>query len=112
MGLKVNEDYVEAYDGQQALDAVTKFGNDNPFTLVIMDLCMPVMDGYDSSKAIMDHCTKNNCKTMPTIYAVTANDRTPELEEKIKGYGMVSTQPKPLAFPILKSLLEKHGVLK
>ena len=57
MGLKVEEDYVEAYDGQQALDAVKKFGMDNPFTMIIMDLSMPVMDGYDSSRAIMDYCT-------------------------------------------------------
>jgi CheY-like chemotaxis protein len=78
---------------------------DNPFTMIIMDLSMPVMDGYDSSRAIMDYCTNNKMKTIPTIYAVTANERTPELEEKIKSYGMHSTQPKPLPFPILKQLL-------
>jgi len=84
---------------------------DNPFTMIIMDLSMPVMDGYDSSRAIMDYCTSNNMKIIPTIYAVTANERTPELEVKIKSYGMDSTQPKPLGFPVLKSLLEKHGAL-
>ena len=112
MGLRAGEDFMEAYDGQQALDVVTGFGNDNPFTMIIMDLSMPVMDGYDSSRAIMDHCSKHNMKTMPIIYAVTANERTPELEIKIKSYGMDSTQPKPLAFPILKMLLQKHGALK
>ena len=111
MGLKVEEDFLEAYDGQQALDAVKKFGMDNPFTMIIMDLSMPVMDGYDSSRAIMDYCTSNNMKTIPVIYAVTANERTPELEEKIKTFGMDCTQPKPLPFPILKQLLEKHGAL-
>lgn len=111
MGLKKEEDYVEAFDGQQALDAVKKFGMDSPFTMIIMDLSMPVMDGYDSSRAIMDYCTSNNMKNIPTIYAVTANERTPELEVKIKSYGMDSTQPKPLPFPILKQLLEKHGAL-
>jgi CheY-like chemotaxis protein len=64
---------------------------DNPFQMIIMDLSMPVMDGYDSSRAIMDWCTSNNMKTIPTIYAVTANERTPELEEKIKTFGMDST---------------------
>ena len=59
MGLKAGEHFVEAYDGQQALDAVTKCGMDNPFTMIIMDLGMPVMDGYDSSRAIMDYCTKH-----------------------------------------------------
>jgi CheY-like chemotaxis protein len=64
---------------------------DNPFTMIIMDLSMPVMDGYDSSRAIMDYCTENNMKTMPIIYAVTANERTAELEIKIKTYGMDCT---------------------
>ena len=64
---------------------------DNPFTMIIMDLSMPVMDGYDSSRAIIDYCTSNNMKTIPVIYAVTANERTPELEEKIKTYGMDCT---------------------
>ena len=52
MGLKVEEDYVEAYDGQQALDAVKKFGMENPFTMIIMDLSMPVMDGIKASHKI------------------------------------------------------------
>jgi CheY-like chemotaxis protein len=57
MGLKDKEDFMEAYDGQQAFDVVKSFGTDNPFTMIIMDLSMPVMDGYDSSRAIMDYCT-------------------------------------------------------
>ena len=55
-----------------------------------MDLSMPVMDGYESSKAIMDHCKEHGCKTIPIIFAFTASDKTPALEEKIKQYGMDS----------------------
>ena len=90
LGMTKDVDFVEAYDGQQALDAVTKYGDKNPYTMVIMDLTMPVMDGYDSSRAIIDWCTEKKCKNIPTIYAVTASDHTPVLEKKIKSYGLYS----------------------
>ena len=48
---------------------------------------------------------------MPTIYAVTASVSTPELEAKCKAHGMDSIQPKPLHFPQLKALLQKHSIL-
>ena len=50
MGLKQDKDYKGTYDGQKALDLVKSYGNLNPFTVILMDLTMPVMDGYESSK--------------------------------------------------------------
>lgn len=82
MGLKEKEDYQEAFDGKQALDAVKSFGNDNPFVVILMDLTMPTMDGFESSKQIMDYCKQKKMKIMPIIYAVTASTKTDELESK------------------------------
>lgn len=45
MGLKENEDYREAFGGQEAVDIVKSFGNDNPFVVILMDLTMPNVDG-------------------------------------------------------------------
>ena len=40
----------EAADGAQALEKVKACGADNPYILVFMDLNMPVMNGFESSK--------------------------------------------------------------
>ena len=56
MGLKENEDYREAFGGQEAVDIVKSFGNDNPFVVILMDLTMPNVDGLQASKLIMDYC--------------------------------------------------------
>ena len=40
----------EAADGAQALKKVTDYSADNPYILVFMDLNMPVMNGFESSK--------------------------------------------------------------
>ena len=47
----------EAYsDGQQAVDALTKASEDgNPFHLVLMDVQMPVLDGYHATREIRRH---------------------------------------------------------
>ena len=40
----------EAADGAAALEKVKACGADNPYILVFMDLNMPVMNGFESSK--------------------------------------------------------------
>ena len=40
----------EAADGAEALQKVKDCGADNPYILIFMDLNMPVMNGFDSSK--------------------------------------------------------------
>ena len=40
-------------NGQEAVDMVTKYLNEGKqFDLILMDLIMPVMDGYKSSREI------------------------------------------------------------
>ena len=40
----------EAADGAEALAKVKACGDNNPYILVFMDLNMPVMNGFESSK--------------------------------------------------------------
>ena len=44
--------FAEAFDGQQAVDKVKSYGVNNPFHLILMDLTMPVLDGYESASQI------------------------------------------------------------
>lgn len=75
MGLKKDENFITAFDGQQALDLVKSFGKHNPIEVILMDLSMPVMDGFDSSRLIMEYCREKNTQ-LPKIYAFTASDST------------------------------------
>jgi len=80
----------EAYsDGQQAVDALTQASKDgNPFHLVLMDVQMPVLDGYHATREIRRH-------TDPTVrdvlvIAMTASairgDREKCLEAGMNNY--------------------------
>ena len=57
--LKVDckKEVIEAYNGKQALDAFVKNRKKNhgrnTFKLILMDLDMPIMDGFESSKQIL-----------------------------------------------------------
>ena len=62
----------EAADGAQALKMVKDYGADNPYILVFMDLNMPVMDGFQSSKEIMEFTKATNCRVIPKIYGLTS----------------------------------------
>ena len=61
--LKGRYDYERARDGKEAVEMVRAGG----FDLVLMDLKMPVMDGFQATKEI-----KHLCPSLPVI-ALTAN---------------------------------------
>ena len=83
-----------AEDGQQALDAV----KEHNYGLVFMDCQMPVMDGYEATRAIRDYLAG---KPLPII-AVTANAMAGDREKCLKA-GMDDY----LAKPLRKDSLEK-----
>ena len=61
---------VEAKDGAEAIAKVKEYGDTNPFILVFMDLNMPVMDGFEASKQIMEHAGGH--QIVPKIYGLTS----------------------------------------
>ena len=76
-----------AQDGRSAVEAME---NSQPgdIDLVLMDIQMPVMDGYEATKAIRAS-SKEHCRTIP-IVAMTANafdeDRERALNSGMDGY--------------------------
>lgn len=85
-----------AENGQEALNAF----KENNYDLILMDCNMPVMDGYDATRAIraLDAGTKQ-----PVIIALTATDKQADLDACIKS-GMDDYLLKPFQ---LMQLLEK-----
>ena len=76
-----------AENGQVAIEKITK----RDYNVVLMDIQMPVMNGYDATKAIRK--MENNKSNIPII-AMTANNLKSEVD-KCYAAGMNAYVPKP-----------------
>ena len=88
---------VEAIDGQQAVSLFKK----KPayyFDAVLMDVMMPLMDGYEATRAIRE-CGKKDSQSVPII-AMTANAFDDD-RRKSKEAGMDEHLSKPLESEVL-----------
>lgn len=86
---------LEATNGQEAVELVAA---DNP-DLVIMDLAMPVMDGFTAAKILRQ-------TTQVPIIAYTAFD-TPDHRAHAHLIGFNRFLPKPVSFDVLASMLDQ-----
>ena len=91
-----------AHDGQQALDTLTQ--GEGP-DCVLMDLNMPVMDGYGATEQIRLLERANNRTRLP-IVALTA-DAYEENRQHCLALGMDDFLTKPISLDALKSTLTK-----
>jgi len=91
-----------AENGQEAIDA-WKQGD---FRLVLMDVQMPVMDGYTATRQIRD-LERGRIRT--PIVALTANAMTGQLERCLQS-GMDGLLTKPLEPERLEEVLERFGL--
>jgi len=86
--MKWHIDFTVVENGRDALDMVQQ----NDYHLVLMDLQMPVMDGYEATKAIRN-LPYNKYDRLP-IVALTASAEL-NMEEKIRNVGMNDCIRKP-----------------
>jgi len=89
-------------NGVKALEAVKK----KKYDIIFMDIQMPEMDGFETTKQILKMFPKMNC---PKIIAMTAavmkGDR-----EKCLNAGMVDYIPKPVLPEVVQAAIEKWGI--
>ena len=98
MGLRV----VMVHDGQQAVDHIAR-GEKPDF--VLMDIHMPVMDGYAATQEIRRLESENNAPRVPII-ALTA-DAFEEDRQHCLAAGMDDFLSKPVAVNALKSAISR-----
>ena len=89
---------VEAADGSEAIERVRAVRPD----LVLMDLNMPVLDGFTATLRLREH---DETRGVPVV-AVTAYD-TAEFRAAARAVGCNDYVAKPLDFPLLMSLVER-----
>ena len=102
--LKMTEVEVEtAEDGSQAVAKVEK-SPEGYFDMVLMDIQMPVMDGYDATRHIRQ-LSRSDVLTLP-IVAMTAN-AFPEDVKKATDAGMNGHIAKPIDMSVLYQVLNR-----
>jgi len=97
---------IEAYDGAEAVRLMSK----NPTVdVVLMDLWMPFMDGYEATEKIlaMSHGNNGVCGGTPTVLAVTADVTDGALERAAK-VGMKGFMTKPFKLMDLQRLILEY----
>ncbi len=92
-----------AEDGQKAVD-MFKASAVGTYDLIFMDIQMPVMNGYDATRAIRA-LDREDAKTVP-IVAMTANAFTEDVDAALHA-GMDGHIAKPLDFGLLTDTLNK-----
>ncbi|WP_338875865.1 response regulator [Spirosoma sp. SC4-14] len=88
-----------AENGQQALDLL----QDNHFDLILMDIQMPIMDGYQTTRHI-----RNTLQSTIPIIAMTAHALASEREQCLQA-GMNDFLPKPFQMDDLDRMIKHYG---
>lgn len=100
--LKFN--YTIVANGQEALNEL----NNKAYDLVLMDLQMPIMDGYEATKAIREGKINAFNKDI-AIIAVTA-DAMPKTKDKVLEIGMNDYMTKPINKNELFNKINRYSV--
>ena len=103
-GMKVEH----VWDGAEAVEAVTA-AEDGKYDLVLMDIQMPKMNGYDATRAIRAS-QRQYCKTVPVI-AMTANAFAEDVQAA-RTAGMNEHIAKPIDLKALEKVLDRWVVKK
>lgn len=96
-------DFAEAQTGAEAFTLAQK----TPFSLVLMDLQMPGMDGYEACRKILEDISD---RPKVPIVGFSATD-DPEDREACFKAGMVDFLTKPFAVEDLLRVLEEHALV-
>ena len=96
----------EVVNGQEAVDRVSRSA-EGEYALILMDIQMPVMDGYEATKVIRN--MPNRIRAHIPIIAMTANAFEEE-KKKALSCGMNGHVSKPIDIDILFKTIE--GIMK
>ena len=96
-------DVIKAWNGQEAVELFRK-SEPGEFDVILMDIMMPVMNGYEATKMLRS-LNREDAKTIPII-AMTANAFT-EDRIRAKAAGMDEHVAKPVDVELLLKVIHK-----
>ena len=94
-----------AKDGKEAVD-IFEASELNAFDIILMDIMMPEMNGYETTKAIRNLSERPDGKEIPII-AMTANAFAEDVQAALNA-GMDDHVAKPVDMRILISVITKY----
>ena len=97
---------VNLQEAENGLEAFEKYKTEN-FDIILMDMQMPIMDGYMATKEIRDYENKNNIIKTP-ILALTAFALKGEKEKSLNA-GCDEHLSKPIKKDVLLTSLSQYG---
>jgi CheY-like chemotaxis protein len=92
-----------ANNGEEAIEKIKN--SNNKYTLVFMDMQMPIMDGIEATKMLVKEYKSN----LPPIIAMTANVMT-EDKQRCFDAGMVDYIAKPVQVDKLKKVIIDNSI--
>lgn len=102
--------YQEAMNGQEALDKYIEHSSGDPdkppFDYILMDISMPIMDGFEATRRIREFEAKQSLSHKATIIALTGL-ASAEAQADAASSGVDIYMPKPVKFQKLRPLLER-----
>ncbi|KAL6871105.1 histidine kinase [Trichoderma novae-zelandiae] len=104
---KRNIAFNEAKNGQEAVDCF--LSHPGAYACVLMDISMPVMDGFEATRQIRAHEAQMGLTPVPII--ALSGLATEDAQQEAFGSGMDVFLTKPVKLGALGSLLESHGIL-
>ncbi len=94
-----------AENGQQAIDLMNSADDASPYTIVLMDCQMPIMDGYEATRSIRNGAAGDRHRAIP-IVAMTANAMKGDSEKCLEA-GMNDYLAKPFDDDELGGILKR-----
>lgn len=97
---QISDNIEFAENGQQAIDKLTS----SHFDLLLLDLTMPIMDGYETLNQIQQQ--NIDCMTI-----VVSGDIQAQAQQRVMSLGALAFLKKPVDAPALHQLLTQYGLI-
>lgn len=104
---KMGMDACTAVDGEDALSTYKEYAHRRPFTTILMDISMPKMNGFESTRAIRDYEVEHNLPRS-RVMALTALSSEASRREA-EASGLDEFLVKPVSLKTLKSLFNNES---